>query len=239
MERHGARVLVVDDEPDLLAEVKPLLERAGFQVLTARDGREALERIEREAPDLVVLDIRMPGLNGREVLQRMRQAGNWTPVLFLSYVGASAERALALLEGADDYLNKPFEPVELIARIQAILRRTRKGQPSLAACRWLRSGELLLDRLHRQARKGEQPLNLTPRAFAVLEYLMLHPGEPIARERLLDAVWGWSEDLGTRAVDVRIAELRRALGEDPEAPRWIETVVGFGYRFRGEVEGQP
>lgn len=236
---HGRpRILLVDDEPDLLAELKPLLERAGFQVLTAGNGEEALKRITEERPDLVVLDVLMPRLDGREVLRRLRQAGDWTPVILLTRVGTPTERAFSLQEGADDYLNKPFEPMELVARIQAVLRRTRRGEPPLTAYRRLVCGDLVLDRQARRVRRAGRDLVLTPRAFALLECLMLHPGEVLSRERLLDEVWGWADPVGTRAVDIRIAELRKALGDDPDAPRYIETVTGRGYRFIGEVKGE-
>ncbi len=233
------RILLVDDEPDLLAELKPLVERAGFRVLTVRDGEEALHRIAEERPDLVVLDVLMPRLDGREVLRRLRQIGDWTPVILLTRVGTPAERALTLQEGADDYLNKPFEPMELIARIQAVLRRARRGQLPLTAFRHLVCGELVLDRQTRQARLAGRELLLTPRAFALLEFLMLHPGEVISRERLLEEVWGWACAVGPRAVDIRVAELRKVLEDEPNAPRYIETVVGQGYRFIGEVDGKP
>jgi DNA-binding response OmpR family regulator len=239
MALHRPRILLVDDEPDLLAELRPIIERAGFQVLTARHGEEALERIAKERPDLVVLDVLMPRLDGREVLRRLRQAGDWTPVILLTQVGTPTERALSLLEGADDYLNKPFEPLELIARIQAVLRRMRRGEPPLWAFRYLVCGELVLDRQARQVRRAGRELTLTPRAFALLEFLMLHPGEVISRERLLDQLWGWAHPVGTRAVDIRVAELRKELSDDPERPRYIETVVGQGYRFIGEVKGEP
>ena len=232
------RILLVDDEPDLLAELKPLLERAGFHVLTAGDGEEALQRIAKERPDLVVLDVLMPRLDGRGVLRRLRQAGDWTPVILLTQVGTPAERAFSLQEGADDYLNKPFEPLELIARIQAVLRRTRRGEPPLTAHRRLVCGDLVLDRQARRVQRAGKELLLTPRAFALLEFLMLHPGEVLSRERLLEEVWGWAYPVGTRAVDIRVAELRKVLGDGPDAPRYIETVTGQGYRFIGEVKGE-
>ena len=145
---------------------------------------------------------------------------------------------MSLQEGADDYINKPFDPMELVARVQAVLRRTQSGTFSLAGSKRLISGELKLDRQARQAWLGSEALNLTARAFGVLEYLMLEPLEVIARERLLDEVWGWTYPAQTRAVDIRIAELRKALKDDPGSPSYIETVVGFGYRFLGDVEGQ-
>jgi DNA-binding response OmpR family regulator len=195
--------------------------------------------VEENPPDLIILDVMMPRLDGREVLRRLREAGNWTPVILLTQVGASIERAMSLQEGADDYLNKPYDPMELIARVQAVLRRTQHGNAGLSSARRLVCGDLALDRQSRQARLGNRSLALTARAFGVLEYLMLHSSEIISRERLLDEVWGWSYPVDTRAVDIRIAEVRKVLGDDAGNPCYIETVVGHGYRFLGIVEGQP
>lgn len=232
-----AKILVVDDEAELLAELAPMLERAGYSISTAGDGLQALRMMEQDQPDLVVLDVLMPRLDGREVLRQLRAAGNWIPVILLTRVGSPTERALSLQEGADDYLNKPFEPLELIARIQAILRRVERGNLPLNAYRKLTCGDLVIDRQTRVAKIGERELPLSARAFAVLEYLALHSQEVITRDRLLDQVWGWSEAVGTRTVDTRITELRHALDDDVDAPRFIETVIGAGYRFLGRVEG--
>jgi DNA-binding response OmpR family regulator len=232
------KLLIVDDETDLLAELQPLLERSGFDIITAVDGVQALERIERYHPDLIILDVLMPRMDGREVLRRLREQNDWTPVILLTQVGTSMERAMSLQEGADDYLNKPYDPMELIARINAILRRIQHGSQPLIAARTLRSGDLELDRQARQATLGGNAIPLTARAFGVLEYLMLHREEAITRDRLLDEVWGWSYPVDTRAVDIRIAEIRKALNDDANEPAYIETVVGHGYRFIGSVEGQ-
>ncbi len=142
----------------------------------------------------------------------------------------------ALEEGADDYLNKPFDPYELIARIRAVLRRARPGQPPLATASLLQCGELKFDRRTRRAYLAAHEITLTPKAVALLEYLLTHPDELLTRERLLEAVWGWDYPAGTRTVDTRIAELRRALNDDVNDPRYIETVPGEGYRFVGKVE---
>ncbi len=230
-------LLIVDDETDLLAELKPLLERSGFAVETASDGEQALHRVETVHPNLIILDVLMPRLDGREVLRRLRQADDWTPVILLTQVGTPAERAMSLLEGADDYLNKPFDPMELIARVQAILRRTQRGNLPLSSFRHLKSSELAINRQIRQATVNDEPLVLTARAFRVLEYLMSHAGEIVSRERLLDEVWGWAYAAETRAVDIRIAEIRKALTDDASQPRYIETVIGAGYRFISEVTG--
>jgi DNA-binding response OmpR family regulator len=231
------RVLLVDDESAITDNLAPFLERTGFEIAVAANGEEALNKIASLAPDLVILDVMMPKLDGRQVLRRLREAGNWTPVILLTQVGDSTERAMALQEGADDYLNKPFDPHELVARMRSVLRRARPGQPPLATAQRLVCGDLILDRRSRRAYLDNQEVNLTPKAAGLLEYLMTHPDELVTRERLLDAVWGWDYPAGTRTVDTRIAELRRALGDDPAAPRFIETVSGQGYRFVGSVAG--
>ncbi len=232
------QVLLVDDEPAITTNLAPFLERVGFQVNVASDGEEALRQIQRLPPDLIILDVLMPKVDGREVLRRLRQSGNWVPVILLTRVGESTERAMALEEGADDYLNKPFDPHELVARIRTVLRRARPGEPPLSSAQRLACGDLSLDRRARRAWLGGQELALTPKAMALLEYLMTHPDELLSRERLLDAVWGWDYPTGTRTVDTRIAELRRTLSDDPSSPQYIETVPGQGYRFVGEVKAQ-
>jgi len=234
-----SKILLVDDEEAITSNLAPFLERAGLIVEVAGDGEEALRHAADFAPDLIVLDVLMPRLDGREVCRRLRDADNWTPIIMLTQVGSPTERAMSLEEGADDYLNKPFDPYELVARIRAVLRRARPGVPPLSAARRLACGSLVLDRPARRALLAERELPLTPKAVAVLDYLMTHPDEVISRERLLDAVWGWDYPTGTRAVDVRIAELRKALGDDAAKPRYIETIPGQGYRFIGTVEVLP
>ncbi|MEJ2735646.1 MAG: response regulator transcription factor [Anaerolineae bacterium] len=233
------KVLLVDDEQAITANLAPFLERSGFVVAVAADGEEALRQVARFGPALIVLDVLMPKMDGREVLRRLRQEDDWTPVLLLTQVGESTERAMALEEGADDYLNKPFDPHELVARIRAVLRRAHSGQPPLASAARLVCGRLSLDRRSRRAYQDDAELRLTPKAIALLEYLMTHPDELLSRDRLLDTVWGWDYPTGTRTVDTRIAELRRALEDDPGAPQYIETVPGQGYRFVGQVEVGP
>ena len=232
------RILIVDDEVDLLAELKPLMERSGYEVISAINGEQALELVAAHKPDLIVLDMLMPRLDGRNVLRRLREAENWTPVILLTKVNAPAERVMSLQEGADDYLNKPFDPLELVARVQAILRRTGRGSMPLASFRYLVSGTLILDRQMRQVQRGSNALTLTSRAVGVLEFLMLNPHEIIPRERLLDEVWGWSAAFETRAVDARMVEIRKALEDDSTQPHYIETVIGRGYRFLADVTGK-
>lgn len=228
-------VLLVDDDDAIRANLRPFLQRSGFDVSVAVDGVEALAMLESKTPDLVVLDVLMPRMDGREVLRRVRMTGRWVPVVLLTEVGESFERAAALEEGADDYLNKPFDPQELVARIRAILRRAVGGVPPLTAAQSLTSGALRIDRVARRCWVDDAESTFTPKAFSLLEYLMTHPDEVITRERLMSSVWGFDFPVTSRAVDHRIAELRRVFGDEAGEPRWIDTVQGLGYRFAGTV----
>ncbi|WP_040167712.1 response regulator transcription factor [Microbacterium gorillae] len=229
------RVLLVDDEEAITATLAPFLERSGFEVHVAGDGLDALARYGTVAPDIVVSDVLMPRMDGRELVRRLREAESWTPVIMLTKVDESFERTAALEDGADDYLGKPFDPPELVARIRAVLRRTAGGGRPLTASSGLISGDLRLDRTGRRAVLGGSVVDLTPKAFGLLEYLMMHPGEVHTREHLLSVLWGFEFAVTTRAVDHRIAELRRVLRDEPQDPLFIETVTGEGYRFVGRV----
>jgi len=230
------KLLLVDDETAITDRLAPFLSRAGFDVKVAADGEAALKEVVSYNPDLIVLDVLMPRLDGREVLRQLRHKGDWTPIILLTQVGESAERAMALMEGADDYINKPFDPNELAARIKTVLRRASPGQPPLTVAERLRCGDLVVDRTKRRAYLKTKEVDLSPKAMSLLEYMVTHPDELLSRERLLDAVWGWDFPVGTRTVDTRIAELRRVLGDDPSDPQFIETIPGQGYRFIGKVE---
>lgn len=228
------QILLVDDEASVTSTLTTFLELSGFEVAVARNGEEALTMLEHLSPALIVLDVLMPRLDGRETLRRLRQGGNWTPVILLTQIAGTPERIMAFQEGADDYLNKPFDPQELVVRIRAVLRRVNVGR-QLHSARQLVCGPLSLDRLARRTYLSGREIALTPKAFSVLEYLMLHPDEIVTRERLLDTIWGWDNVVGTRVVDTRITELRKALGDDPARPTFIETITGQGYRFVGQV----
>src|SRR5512139_66169 len=165
-----SKVLLVDDETAITTNLAPFLERAGFVISVAADGEEALHKLPSFKPDLIILDVLMPKVDGREVLRRLRQANNWIPVILLTQVGEAAERAMALEEGADDYLNKPFDPHELVARIRAVMRRARPGKPPLAAAERLTSGPLILDRRARRTWLNSKEMTLTPKAVTLLEY---------------------------------------------------------------------
>lgn len=228
-------ILLVDDEDIIRDNLGSLLERNGFTVTVAGNGRDALDKLDKVKPDVLVMDVMMPEMNGREALRLIREDNNWIPVILLTQIGDADERAMALEEGADDYLNKPFNTHELIARIHTVLRRTQNNQPPLTSASKLVSGDLSIDRTSHRVFLAGKEITLTPKAVTLLEYLMSHPDELVTRDRLLDVVWGWDYAVGTRAVDTRIAELRRVLGDDPTEPSFIETIPGQGYRFLGEV----
>jgi DNA-binding response OmpR family regulator len=225
-------ILLVDDEDAIRAGLASALQRASFRVVEARDGREALRKVEQHQPDVIVLDILMPEMDGREVCRRLRQAGNWTPVVMLTQIQATGEKISSLEEGADDYLNKPFDSYELIARVRALLRRQAvAGRPAHLA-NVLVSGRLRLERETQRAWLDNNEVALSNKAFGVLAHLMGRPNVVVSREQLLDQVWGWEDPAGMRTVDVRIAEIRRKLGDED----FIETIPGEGYRFVGVVK---
>jgi DNA-binding response OmpR family regulator len=239
VELQVTELLLADDERAITDYLKPILEKAGFQVTVVRDGLSAMNHINQMLPDLVILDVLMPGLDGREVCRQMRASGNWTPVIMLTQVRTPSTKVLSLEEGADDYLCKPFDHKELIARVRALLRRRSiipQSKPLSMASKFL-SLDLVLDRCLRQVEKSGDLLVLTPKAFSLLEYLMLYHDQVHSREQLMDRVWGWMQPVATRAVDMRIAELRRALGDEADLPVYIETLIGVGYRYLPPVEG--
>lgn len=232
------QILLVDDDEAITSSLSAYLRRNGFTVRTSPDGLEALEAVEAATPDLVICDVMMPRLDGREFVRRMRARRAWVPIILLTQVGDSGERSVALDEGADDYLNKPFDPLELVSRMRAVLRRNSQGTTSLSAARQLRSRQLRLDRTARRAWLLDREINLTPKAFALLDFLMTHPDEAHSRERLLSTLWGFDFESSSRAVDHRIRELRRELGDDPSHPRFIDTAQGHGYRFIAQVDAE-
>ncbi|MCC6455580.1 MAG: response regulator transcription factor [Caldilineaceae bacterium] len=233
------KLLLVDDEKSIISTLKTFLELSGFEVITASNGVEALASVPQHRPDLIVLDVLMPHLDGRETLRQLRKREDWTPVILLTQVAGTAQRIMAIEEGADDYLNKPFDPQELVVRIRAVLRRTQAGKQPLHSSRRLRSWDVVLDRSARRVFVADQEQPLTPKSLSLLEYFMTHPNELVSRDRLLDVVWGWESAIGERAVDTRIAELRKALHDDPADPHFIETVPGAGYRYVAPVETEP
>ena len=223
------KLLVVDDEKDMIELVKYGFEQDGFGVVTATSGERALELARREAPDAVILDVMMPGLDGLEVLKRLRsdQRTQSIPIILLSAKGGEADRVVGLELGADDYVVKPFSPRELIARVKAVLRRTERREEPAAL---VAAGPIKIDSTRREVRVEESVVPLTTTEFDMLRLLASHPGRVYTRAELLERVRG-SDALATdRAIDAHIAAIRRKLGES--AADWVETVRGYGYRFR-------
>ncbi|MEU1178386.1 response regulator transcription factor [Streptomyces sp. NPDC005820] len=225
------RVLVVDDDPTVSEVVAGYLDRAGFTVDVAADGPTAVARASARPPDLVVLDLMLPGMDGLEVCRRIRTTGP-LPVIMLTARGDEEDRILGLEVGADDYVTKPFSPRELVLRVESVLRRAGAAASARAeiAEPWLRSGPLALDPTARRATRGGSELSLTIREFDLLEFFIRHPGQATSREQLMQRVWGWEfGDLSTVTVHVR--RLREKVEEDPARPLLISTVWGVGYRF--------
>jgi DNA-binding response OmpR family regulator len=229
------RLLLVDDEEAIRLSLPPILERAGFDTSTCQDGLEALQRLQTSPTDIMVCDVMMPRLDGRELVRQMRAKQDWTPVILLTQIDESYERSAALEEGADDYLNKPFDPAELVARVRAVLRRAVPGKPSLMASTRLTSGPLVVDRSARRVWLDDVEVMLTPKASRLLDYLMTHPGELHTRTDLQAALGRFDFPVASRAVDHRIAEIRRVLQDDAAAPRFVQTVQSLGYRFVAPV----
>lgn len=228
MEAPPARVLVVDDDPTVSEVVAQYLRRAGFTVDEAGDGPSALDRAGRVRPDLVVLDLMLPGLDGLEVCRRLRETGP-VPVIMLTARGDEDDRIAGLEVGADDYVTKPFSPRELVLRVTSVLRRSRAAGPA-GAPRTLTGAGIALDPATHRATKDGRELALTLREFDLLAHFLRHPGRAHGREELMREVWGWDfGDLSTVTVHVR--RLRAKVETDPGRPRLIQTVWGVGYRF--------
>jgi DNA-binding response OmpR family regulator len=228
----GETILIVDDEPTIVEVVGLYLQREGFRVVTAADGGTALSMVEQQRPDLVVLDLMLPGLSGLEVTRRLR-AGGALPIIMLTARGEEADRVVGLELGADDYVTKPFSARELVARVKAVLRRTHPeapaAEPSPASV--LAIGGLRLDAAARSVTLDGQPISLTVREFDLLQFLMRHPGQVFTREQLLDNVWGYTfaSDMGT--VTVHIRRLREKIERDPANPALLQTIWGVGYKL--------
>jgi DNA-binding response OmpR family regulator len=227
------RVLVVDDDPNVAEVVSRYLEREGCQVETLSDGKTALDRALAEPPDLLVLDLMLPGVDGLEICRRLRALAP-VPVIMLTAKGHEADRVIGLELGADDYVAKPFSPRELTARVKAVLRRARgpfAGTLPSSPTR-LSDGDLEVDVAARQARLNGQTIALTARELELLVFLMRHPGRAFGRDDLLQEVWGYSVG-DTSTVTVHVRRLREKIEPDPAAPQRIATVWGVGYRWEG------
>jgi DNA-binding response OmpR family regulator len=222
------RILIIEDELPMRTALQDVLEGEGYRVLTAAEGESGLQRAIQEKPDLVLLDIMMPRLDGFAVCRELRQLAMPVPILMLTAKGQVEDRVTGLDAGADDYLVKPFSTEELLARVRALLRRTHRqtNAPTL-----LKLGDVEVNLLKQTARRGRRNLHLTAKEFAMLRLMAETPGEPISRERFLDAVWGYTAFPTTRTVDNHVATLRSKLESNPDEPRWIKTVHGVGYKL--------
>ncbi|MBC7224613.1 MAG: response regulator transcription factor [Anaerolineae bacterium] len=233
------KVLVVEDDQTLLETLEYNLSRQGYQVLTAADGPTALKVAREEHPDLIILDIMLPGLDGFEVCRILRREANM-PILMLTARADEIDRVVGLELGADDYLTKPFHMRELLARVKALLRRVRLVREEMAASaaqepkgKVLTFGDLTIHTGRQEVRRAGNVLQLRPREYDLLLFLAQHRGQTLSRDRILEQVWGWEYGGGTRTVDVHIRWLRKKIEPDPAHPTRIVTVRGVGYRFEG------
>jgi DNA-binding response OmpR family regulator len=222
------RILIVEDETPMRTALADLLSAEGYRALTASDGASGLERALAEKPDLILLDVMMPKLDGFALCAELRRLANAVPVLMLTAKGQIEDRVNGLDAGADDYLVKPFSTDELLARVRALLRRVeRKTRLPLK----LKLGDLEIDLARQTAVRGRKQVHLTAKEFAMLRLMAGAEGEPVTRERFLDVVWGYTAFPTTRTVDNHIASLRGKVELNPDSPRWIKTVHGVGYRL--------
>jgi DNA-binding response OmpR family regulator len=231
MDEWHPRVLVIEDEAPMRIALRDILANEGYRVLTAADGESGLRQEVEEEPDLILLDVMLPKLDGYALCGELRRVGMAAPVLMLTAKAEVQDRVAGLDSGADDYLVKPFSTDELLARVRAQLRRVKERR---RVVRELRIGGVDLDLAKMTARRGSEDIHVTAREYAVLRLLAEAAGEPVTRERFLDLAWGVTAFPTTRTVDNHIATLRAKLEPDPESPRWILTVHGVGYRL-----GQP
>jgi DNA-binding response OmpR family regulator len=229
----GGRILVVDDEPTIREVVGLYLRRDGFTVDVAEDGTTALTMVARDRPDLIILDLMLPGIDGLEFTKQVRQTGS-LPIIMLTARSEEIDRVLGLELGADDYVTKPFSPRELVARVRAVLRRSQAAAgsiPTEALQVPIVAGDLRIDPSAHSVTLADRPLSLTLREYELLLFLARRPGQVFTREQLLDHVWGYTFASDASTVTVHIRRLREKIEDDPAAPRRIQTVWGVGYKF--------
>jgi DNA-binding response OmpR family regulator len=224
------RLLIVDDDANLRHTLGYAFRQEGFEVTSADNGDQALASFRQTHPDLVVLDVMLPGRDGFEVCRALRRESD-VPVIMLTARDTELDKVVGLEIGADDYLAKPFSTRELVARVRAMLRRTRRAEPARADAR-IEMDDLVLDGSRHRVTLGTRTLELKPKEFDLLAFFMGHAGQVFGREQLLASVWGYDFAGDSRTVDTHVKTLRLKLGDDAEQPRWIETVRGVGYRFR-------
>ncbi len=221
-------ILVVDDEKRLVALVESYLKQEGYRVVTAHNGKDALTVARRDKPDLIVLDVMMPEMDGYEFMRNHRAENN-TPIILLTARVDDEEKVIGLEVGADDYMTKPFRPRELVARVRAVLRRAGENEPSAKV---LKAADIILDRDSRTVKVAEAFVDLTPSEFDILTALMASPGRVYSRLDLLDIIQGVRYEGYERTIDTHVKNLRGKIENDPRAPQYVETVYGVGYRFK-------
>lgn len=223
-----SRILIIEDDPTIRRGLNDSLVAESYEVLTAADGEVGLRLSQEDNPDLIILDLMLPKRSGYEICRQLRDGGSDVPILMLTARGQEADRILGFDLGADDYVTKPFSVRELLGRVRAILRRSN---PPTTLPDQLHLGDVLVDFRRYEARKGNEPLEMTRKEFGVLRYLAARPGDVVSRYELLDEVWGYKAHPTTRTVDNHIASLRAKLEENSSEPRHLLTVHGVGYRF--------
>jgi DNA-binding response OmpR family regulator len=226
------RILVIEDEPQMLLGLRDNLELEGYEVQTAADGDEGLNKAAAFNPDLVILDIMLPKKNGFEVCRELRSRSSSLPIVMLTARSAETDKVLGLELGADDYVTKPFSITELLARVRAVLRRAGTQKPANATD-VARIGDIEIDFKLHQARRGRQRIEFTAREFDLLRYFVQHTGQVVTREQILNEVWGYEEFPTTRTIDNFVAKLRQKIERAPHAPEHILTIHGSGYKFVG------
>ncbi len=225
------RILIIEDDISILSGLKDVLTFKNYEVFTATDGEEGYAAVEEKKPDLIVLDIMLPKMDGFTLCQKLRNKGNMTPVLMLTARGEEPDKVQGLDYGADDYVTKPFSLPELLARIRALLRRQEREDEGRTPPDSLRIGDIQLDFKKYEASKGESSLSLSPKEFGILRYLATRVGNVVSRDELLDEVWGYEQFPTTRTVDNHIAQLRSKIERDPGNPKHLITVHGVGYKL--------
>jgi two-component system alkaline phosphatase synthesis response regulator PhoP len=229
-EKSMPKVLIVEDDEAMATALRDGFSYEGYEVMLARDGAAGLKMATEGSPEVVILDVMLPKMSGLDVCKQIRKEGNLVPILMLTARGQEIDKVLGLKLGADDYVTKPFGFLELMARVEAILRRGTTGKPGLESYRF---GDVAVDFKKGEARKKGKLLDLSPRELRLLEYFIRHRGEVVAREILLDAVWGYDSAPLTRTVDMHVAKLRKKI-EDPKAdPKFLITIHRMGYKFTG------
>ena len=225
------KILIIEDEPGLVTTLRDRLRKRGYLVTAARDGETGLEIALREPVDLILLDLMLPGQNGLTVCEKLRKAGSTTPILMLTARRQTKDKVAGLKAGGDDYLTKPFQMSELLARVEALLRRA--ATPHDVAPARYQFGSISIDRRSTEVTRDGHVVPMSAKEFQLLRYFVEHPNVTLSREELLREVWGYGDRPSTRTVDVHVAWLRQKLEPDLKNPQYILTVVGFGYKFAG------